>query len=202
MICSTSAMPAISITRVSTLTSSALARGMRPRRKPRRSRIRSKTERPEAMATRPAVSPKTMMPSVPTTIVQTRAKRYCAPAWEQVTSSPISTKPPTAVTMPSARLLTFGICSSAEARPSPRPARCERGCCPTLSGDSLCFGRRGDRCQLRAHPLVRGPHRRLRAQGTADPPRDQYRRTQGNNHAASHPRIIACASVSAPWSLP
>src|SRR5579884_945379 len=45
-----------------------------------------------------------MIPSTLTTTVQSKAKWYCAPAWEHVTSSPISTNPPIAVMMPSVRL--------------------------------------------------------------------------------------------------
>src|SRR5437763_10335823 len=63
-----------------------------------------------------------MIPRTPTTTVQTKAKRYRAPACEHVTNSPMSMKPPMAVTMPRARLPIFPIGSTLSSQPSCRGA--------------------------------------------------------------------------------
>src|SRR5205085_12317769 len=63
-----------------------------------------------------------IIPRTPTTTVQTNAKRYRAPACEHVTNSPMSMKPPMAVTMPRARLPIFPIGSTLSSQPSCRGA--------------------------------------------------------------------------------
>src|SRR5919201_942567 len=59
-----------------------------------------------------------MIPRTPTTTVQTKAKRYRAPACEHVTNSPMSMKPPMAVMTPSARLPIFPIRGTLSSHPS------------------------------------------------------------------------------------
>src|SRR2546421_2475795 len=59
-----------------------------------------------------------MIPRTPTTTVQTKAKRYRAPACEHVTSSPMSMKPPMAVTTPRARLPIFPIRGTFSSHPT------------------------------------------------------------------------------------
>src|SRR5688572_26334911 len=92
-------MPPISAVRVRRQTRLAAMRVPSPTRKPARSRTQSKMGCLVTAATRPAISPNTMIPSVPRAITQRRLVPNFAPAFTAKTSSPISTNPPTAVRM-------------------------------------------------------------------------------------------------------
>ena len=69
-------------------------------RTPRRSRTAWNTARPPTAVTRPAISPKTVMPIVPRTIAQVSDMPNRAPPIPLVTRLPMSTNPPIAVTTP------------------------------------------------------------------------------------------------------
>ena len=56
---------------------------------------------------RPAISAYTIAPTTLMANTQSRAKRYVAPAAGSVTSSPMSTNPPIAVTTPRATAASF-----------------------------------------------------------------------------------------------
>src|SRR4051812_23793117 len=79
---------------------------------PRRSRTRSNTARPDTDATRPAISAYTTMPTTPTGTTQARFMRNRAPVAALATRSPMSTKPPIAVRIPSVISKTFFTPSS------------------------------------------------------------------------------------------
>src|SRR3954447_7360221 len=83
------------------------ARLSMPTRGPRRSRTRSKVARPLTAATRPDISAKTQMPMTPSTVAHARDNPNRDPTWALVTRSPMSTKPPIAVRMPSATANNF-----------------------------------------------------------------------------------------------
>src|SRR3954454_5861417 len=78
-----------------------------PMRGPSRSRTRSKVARWLTAATRPDISANTQMPTTPTMTTHPRDRPNRAPTWALVTRSPMSTKPPIAVRMPSATSKTF-----------------------------------------------------------------------------------------------
>ena len=88
---------------VSRVTPTEPARLSSPTRGPSRSRTRSKVARRLIAATRPDISANTQIPSTPSATTQPSDSPNRAPAWALVTMSPMSTKPPIAVRMPSAR---------------------------------------------------------------------------------------------------
>src|SRR6185437_4134309 len=94
-------MPPTSAAQVMILTATAGKRVSRPRSRPNRWRMRLKTGCLAMAATRPLISPNTMMPIVPKANAQISAKPKREPLWAAKTSSLMSTKPPTAVMIPS-----------------------------------------------------------------------------------------------------
>ena len=68
--CRASATPPISAMKVSSVTAIDATRLARPIRGPSRSRTRSKVARPETAATRPLISAKTQIPTIPTMTTQ------------------------------------------------------------------------------------------------------------------------------------
>ena len=94
------ATPHSSATRVSTLMKNEAPRLMAAARGPSRSRTRSNTARPVTAATRPAMSAKTQMPTIPTRTTHARFMPKRAPTEALATRSPMSTNPPMAVRMP------------------------------------------------------------------------------------------------------
>src|SRR3954451_16415617 len=78
-----------------------------PTRGPSRSRTMSNVARPLTAATRPDISAKTQMPMIPPITTQPSERPKRAPTCALVTRSPMSTKPPIAVRIPSATAKTF-----------------------------------------------------------------------------------------------
>src|SRR5437763_12682838 len=94
-------MPPTSAAQVIKVLISEPTRVIRPSLRPSRWRIRLNTGCLAIAATRPLISPNTLIPIVPSTNTQMRAKPNIEPALAANTSSLMSTKPPTAVMMPS-----------------------------------------------------------------------------------------------------
>src|SRR4051794_10221226 len=101
------ATPASSAVNVSRLMKNDATRLAAPKRGPSRSRTRSKTGRPAMAATRPHISAYTMMPATPTTTTHARFSSKRAPTAALATRSPMSTKPPMAVSTPRKMASTF-----------------------------------------------------------------------------------------------
>src|SRR3954447_15586011 len=94
-------MPPTSAAQVMRVLTSDARRVTRPSFSPRRLRIRLNTGCLATAATRPLISPNTIMPMVEKANAQISAKPKIEPAWAANTSSLMSTKPPTAVMIPS-----------------------------------------------------------------------------------------------------
>src|SRR3954452_8660090 len=94
-------MPPISAAQVMRLLIAEAASTIRPSFKPRRCRIRLKTGCLATAATRPLISEKVMIPTVEKANPHSSAYPNVEPARAAKTSSLMSTKPPTAVMIPS-----------------------------------------------------------------------------------------------------
>ena len=100
--------------------------GTTPSLKPSRSLSTSNTARWDASSMRPAISAYTIAPTTLTASTQSSAKRYVAPAAGSVTSSPMSTNPPIAVTTPRATAASFRTPSAYPRTPRPKPVDVNR----------------------------------------------------------------------------
>src|SRR3954447_4616714 len=102
-------MPPTSAAQVMRVLTSDARRVTRPSFSPRRLRIRLNTGCLATAATRPLISPNTIMPMVEKANAQISAKPKIEPACAANTSSLMSTKPPTAVMMPSVSSSGFKV---------------------------------------------------------------------------------------------
>ena len=127
--CSTSAMPPISAAIVMRLMKKLAPRFASPARGPSRSRMISKVARPLTAATRPDMFANTQMPTTPTATTHASDMPKREPTTAFVTRSPMSTKPPIAVSTPRATAKSFFIRRPSalrgprRVRPTSRPSR-------------------------------------------------------------------------------
>ena len=144
-----SATPPTSAMKVNIVTAMDASRLLRPTRGPSRSRTRSNVARPLTAATRPDISANTQMPITPTTTTIPSDSPKRAPTWALVTMSPMSTKPPMAVRMPSAtaKNLFTGSPAGCRGRVLERGLQLQQVLGPPVPAETR--GRRTRRCRGR-----------------------------------------------------